>query len=84
MKFVLVNDHAPRGSSACTSCLMPIGTSYLRDLSSRLPYCDHQCYLCRPLVPMVLLAGAGIDCLLAMELQWARFQRAFLDALKCS
>ena len=45
MKFVLVNDSPPRGSSTCTHCSKAIRAGYLRDLASRLPYCDYRCYV---------------------------------------
>ena len=76
MKFVLVNDGAPRAPSTCAHYSTSIGTSYLRDLSSKLPYCDYECYLRHKLVPMMPLAGAGIDGLPMMDLHWASdFQR---------
>jgi hypothetical protein len=40
MKFVVVNGRTPRPHSFCESCRQPIGESYLRELSTRLPYCD--------------------------------------------
>ena len=45
MKFVLVNGRTPRPHSFCSLCCEPIGESYLRELTTRLSYCDHQCYL---------------------------------------
>jgi len=45
MNFVLVNDRAPRGARACAHCSTPIGLGYLRDVSSKLLYCDHECYV---------------------------------------
>jgi hypothetical protein len=44
MKFVLVNGRTPRPQSFCASCCEPIGESYLRELATRLSYCDHKCY----------------------------------------
>ncbi len=43
MKFVLVNGRTPRPHSFCSLCCEPIGESYLRDLTTRLSYCDHEC-----------------------------------------
>lgn len=65
MKFVLVNDKASHLPSTCTHCHMSIGTRYLRDLSSRLSYCDYACYLARKSdnTPIVWRIGAGIDTL---------------------
>ena len=45
MKFVLVNGRIPRPESFCALCCEPIGESYLRELATRLSYCDHKCYL---------------------------------------
>jgi hypothetical protein len=44
MKFVLVNGRTPSLVSTCTWCCDPIGETYLRELPTRLPYCDHRCY----------------------------------------
>ena len=48
MKFVLVNGRTPRPQSFCALCCEPIGESYLRELGTRLSYCDQRCYS-RPL-----------------------------------
>jgi len=63
MRFVLVNDKAPRLPSKCAHCRTPIGARYLRDLSSKLPYCGYACYLVRKTeaVPVVWRFSAGID-----------------------
>jgi hypothetical protein len=45
MKFVLVNGRTPRPQSSCAWCCEPIGESYVRELATRLSYCDHKCYL---------------------------------------
>jgi hypothetical protein len=44
MNFVLVNGRTPRPQSFCAVCCAPIGGSYLRELATRLSYCDHACY----------------------------------------
>jgi len=44
MKFVLVNGRTPRPQCLCASCREPIAESYLRELTTRLFYCDHDCY----------------------------------------
>ena len=53
MKFVLVNGRTPRPQSFCAMCCEPIGESYLREIATRLSYCDHKCYLghCKGTVP---------------------------------
>ena len=45
MQFVLVNGRSPRPESSCALCCEPIGESYLRELTTRLPYCNYECYL---------------------------------------
>jgi hypothetical protein len=73
MKFVFVSYRAPRAPSTCAHCFTSIGTSYLRELSSRRLYCDRKCYL----GAVAPFAGAGIDGLSTLGLQWANdFQRA--------
>ena len=45
MKFVLVNGRTPQPQSFCALCCEPIRESYLRELATRLSYCDHRCYV---------------------------------------
>jgi len=45
MKFLLVNGRTPRPQSVCALCSEPIGKTYLREIATRLAYCDHRCYL---------------------------------------
>ena len=45
MKFILVNGRTPRPQSFCALCCKPITETYLRDIATRLSYCDHKCYL---------------------------------------
>ncbi|PWE78539.1 hypothetical protein XF30_19120 [Bradyrhizobium sp. SUTN9-2] len=42
--FVLVNGRTPFRQTSCVQCYEPISGSYLREIATRLPYCDHQCY----------------------------------------
>ena len=44
MKFVLVNDMAPRKSSVCTECSLPLERGYLHDLSTSKRYCGVECF----------------------------------------
>ena len=44
MRFVLVNGRTPRPKSCCVMCNHAIAASYLREIGTRLPYCDHKCY----------------------------------------
>lgn len=45
VKFVLVNGRTPDPKSYCAWCSDPVGETYVRELSTCLSYCDHQCYL---------------------------------------
>jgi hypothetical protein len=45
MKFVLVNGRSPRPQSFCALCCESIGEGYLREIATRLSYCDHNCYI---------------------------------------
>ena len=55
MKFVVVNGRSPRLQSTCTQCRKQIGDSYLRDIATRLSYCDQQCYVDHSNVPVLAL-----------------------------
>jgi len=44
MKFVLVNNMAPRKPSVCAACSQSLERSYLHDLSSSSRYCGVECY----------------------------------------
>ena len=44
MKFVLVNDMAPRKTSVCTVCSQPLERGYLHDLSTSRRHCGIECY----------------------------------------
>jgi hypothetical protein len=44
MKFVVVNDMAPRRPSVCTECSRPLERDYLHDLSTSKHYCGIECY----------------------------------------
>lgn len=46
-EFVLVNDRTPRSQSFCALCCESIGGNYLREIATRLSYCDHKCYVGR-------------------------------------
>jgi hypothetical protein len=45
VKFILVNGRTPGLESFCSLCCEPIGDSYLREIATRLSYCDHKCYV---------------------------------------
>ena len=63
MRFVIINERTPRGSSTCAHCGKSITRGYLRDLTSHLPYCDNACFLAQDTTSekIVYPIGAGID-----------------------
>jgi hypothetical protein len=44
MKFVVVNNMAPRNPSVCAACSRPLERGYLNDLSTSKRYCGIGCY----------------------------------------
>jgi hypothetical protein len=44
MKFVVVNNMAPRNPSACAACSRALERGYLHALSSSRRYCGVECY----------------------------------------
>ena len=45
MRFILINGRTPRAESFCALCCEPIGETYLREITTKLAYCDHTCYV---------------------------------------
>jgi len=44
MRFIFVNGRTPRAEAVCACCSRRIEDSYVRELTSRLPFCDADCY----------------------------------------
>jgi hypothetical protein len=44
LKFVLVNNMAPRNPCVCAACSRSLQRGYLRDLSTSKRYCGIECY----------------------------------------
>jgi hypothetical protein len=44
MKFVLVNNMAPRNPTVCVACSVPLERGYLHDLSTLKCYCGIECH----------------------------------------
>jgi hypothetical protein len=44
MRFALVNGRSPREDCFCVMCEELIGASYLREVGTKLVYCDQNCY----------------------------------------
>jgi hypothetical protein len=45
MKLILVNGRIPRLRFFCSLCCEPIGETYVREIATRLSYCDPTCYV---------------------------------------
>jgi hypothetical protein len=43
MRFVVVNNMAPRAPSLCAACSRPLERGYLRDFSTSRHYCGIEC-----------------------------------------
>jgi hypothetical protein len=59
MEFVLVNGRTPRPQSFCVLCCEPIGESDLREIETRLSYCNHR--------PKAALAAHPFNFILPMK-----------------
>jgi hypothetical protein len=44
MRFVIVNNMAPRNPSVCAACMRPLERGYLHELSTSKRYCRTECY----------------------------------------
>jgi hypothetical protein len=44
MQCIIVNDAYLKAVSFCAHCGNRIGESYVREIGSRLVYCDYRCY----------------------------------------
>ena len=44
INFVLVNGRMPISPMLCVTCCKPVGMGYLREIGTRLAYCDPDCY----------------------------------------
>jgi hypothetical protein len=44
IRFVLVNDRVPRSDTYCALCCEKIEQGYVRELRTRLVYCNPQCF----------------------------------------
>jgi hypothetical protein len=45
MKFVLVNHRTPLDRTTCAACSRPLGSGYLKAVSTQRSYCDYDCYV---------------------------------------
>ena len=43
-ELLLVNGRTPSPQAFCALCCEPIRENYLREVATRLSYCDHKCY----------------------------------------
>jgi hypothetical protein len=68
IRFVLVNGRTPCRQSFCVRCCEPIGASYLREIGTRLCYCDPKCYAGHGKTPVLALEIHAAASALATEL----------------
>jgi hypothetical protein len=71
MKFVVVNGRTPRPQSFCALCCKSIGESYVRELTTRLSYCDDNCYADNCKVAAALANGFGVEAVFGEKLSIA-------------
>jgi hypothetical protein len=55
MRFVLVNGRTPCQRSLCVMCDRPIAAGYLREVGTRLAYCNQDCYADHCKIAVLLL-----------------------------
>lgn len=62
MNFILVNGRTPCRTFNCALCGKPIGNLYLREMSTHLYYCDHDCYVahCKRVIDLAPLKRAAL------------------------
>ena len=62
-RFVLVNGRVPRADEHCALCGGIVERSYVRDLHTRLIYCDTQCFAgwTRLATPVVEIRGRKVS-----------------------
>ncbi len=44
LRFMLVNQDQPRHGATCSACARPLGSSYVRQVSTQRRYCDTDCH----------------------------------------
>jgi hypothetical protein len=79
MKFVLVNDTAPRNPSACAACSRPLERGYLHELSTSRRYCGVECYPPSGLVGPIAFELAIVWPKLTVDVASALFDSAWVD-----
>jgi hypothetical protein len=79
IKFVLVNDTAPRNPSACAACSRPLERGYLHELSTSKRYCGVECYPLSGFVGSVALELAIAWPKLTADVASALFDSAWGD-----
>ena len=84
MKFVLVNGRTPRTQSLCALCCESIGESYLRDIVTQLPYCNHKCYVDHCKVPVLALQYHAMAIMIAPNASKYLLQIGLSSMRSCS
>ena len=79
MKFVVVNNSAPRNPSICSECSRALERGYLHDLSTSRRYCGVECYSLSGFVGSVALELAIAWPKLTADVASALFDSAWGD-----
>jgi hypothetical protein len=87
MKFVVVNNMAPRRPSVCTECSRLLERGYLHDLSTSKRYCGIECYpqwmvasgFAGPIAPASPFELAAAWPMLTVDVASALFDSAWSD-----
>jgi hypothetical protein len=61
VRFILVHGRTPRSRSLCVMCDQPVGMNYLREVGTRLIYCDYDCYAAHCESAVLLLDSEAND-----------------------
>jgi hypothetical protein len=80
MKFVVVNNMAPRNPSICAVCSRPLEWGYLHDLSTSRRYCGIECYP-RWVVASGLIASTATTNPFELAIAWPKLTVDVASAL---
>jgi hypothetical protein len=80
MKFVLVNDMAPRNTPVCAACSQTLEQGYLHDLSTSRHYCGIECYT-QWMVVSGFIGSAAITSPFELAIAWPKLTVDVASAL---
>jgi len=55
IRFIVVNNRAPRTPSYCALCDAKLLFGYVREIETELCYCSHACFIGHPALPQLAL-----------------------------